>query len=72
MSSSHSSDDDFSVGDRVGLSALGRERCHKYRSTTGVVVKVIKPGSRLRILLDDVKNQRTLHRTYLERLSETQ
>jgi hypothetical protein len=52
------------IGDRVRLSALGRERSPKM-TRTGLIVGAI--GSSLEVLLDGSKIPVRLHKTYLER-----
>lgn len=52
------------VGDRVRLSALGRERSPKM-AKTGLIVHAI--GSSFDVLMDGSKLPVRLHRTYLEK-----
>jgi hypothetical protein len=52
-------------GQRVSLSVLGKERCPKLKSQTGVIVKR-SGSSAVRVLFDGRKQPLTLHLSYVE------
>jgi hypothetical protein len=52
-------------GQRVSLSVLGKERCPKIKSNTGVVVRRNGPST-VRVLFDGRKQPLTLHLSYVE------
>jgi hypothetical protein len=52
-------------GQRVSLSVLGKERCPKLKSQTGVIVSRNGPSS-VRVLFDGRKEPLTLHLSYVE------
>jgi hypothetical protein len=55
------------IGSRVRLSALGMERCPKFKNPTrGIIVGVNLIGTSFRILLDGRKLPVTLHVSYIE------
>ena len=58
----------FEIGDRVRLSALGRERCPQMRDTLGTVVKASKLPSSFAVLFDGRRTPVVMHRTYIERV----
>ena len=55
----------FRQGQRIRLSALGKERC-KLKTDTGVVAGRTNHGNAVRVLMDGRKQPQTLHRTYIE------
>lgn len=58
---------DFSIGDRVQLSALGALRCPRLANKTGTIVGQSSIYVNCaRVLLDGNKSPTTVHRDYLE------
>jgi hypothetical protein len=58
---------DFSIGDRVQISALGASRCPRHAEKTGTIVGWSSCYiSCARVLLDGNKSPITVHRDYLE------
>jgi hypothetical protein len=59
---------EFKVGQRVQLSALGRERLSKARAVKGVVVKGGERNTRgpVYVMMDGNKEPSRLHPSYLE------
>ena len=57
-------------GTRIRLSALGRKRCPKMTRQTGVVVAKLDRSDSVRLLMDGNKDPSTLHRSYVEAVSE--
>lgn len=57
---------DFSLGDRVRISALGAERCPRLAGKTGTVVGRSIYVNSVAVLLDGNKSPRTIHGAYLE------
>jgi hypothetical protein len=59
--------DDVEVrpGQPFSLSVLGKERCPKLKSNTGVIVSRNGPSS-VRVLFDGRKEPLTLHLSYVE------
>jgi hypothetical protein len=58
---------DFSIGDRVQLSALGASRCRRLADKTGTIVGQSSVYVNCaRVLLDGNKSPTTVHRDYLE------
>ena len=57
---------DFSLGDRVRLSALGATRCPRLAGKTGIVVWRSMYVSSVAVLLDGNKSPITIHGAYLE------
>jgi hypothetical protein len=57
----------FRKGDRVRLSALGRQRMPRNRSTTARVVGYGRSDTRIRIIFDGSAYPVSLHASYLER-----
>jgi hypothetical protein len=55
-------------GQRIRLSTLGRERCPKLKSHTGVVTGKTEYSAAVRVLLDGHKTPLTLHTSYIEAL----
>ena len=61
------------IGSRIRLSALGIERCPKFKNPTcGVIVGANSIGTSFRILLDGRKLPVTLHVSYIELDDELQ
>ena len=61
------------IGARIRLSALGIERCPKFKNPTrGIIVGVNSIGTSFRILLDGRKLPVTLHVSYIELEDELQ
>jgi hypothetical protein len=56
----------FSIGDRVQISALGASRCPRIADKTGTIVGRSVYVSCARVLLDGNKSPITVHRDYLE------
>ncbi|SHN82533.1 hypothetical protein [Bradyrhizobium erythrophlei] len=52
-------------GARVRLSALGKERCPKFKTDTGVVLGRMGSSS-IRVKFDGTKEPRTIHLSYVE------
>ena len=61
----HDHDIELRQGQRIRLSALGKERC-KLKTDTGVVAGRTNHGNAVRVLMDGRKQPQTLHRTYIE------
>jgi hypothetical protein len=59
---------DFSLGDRVRLSALGATRCHGLAGKTGIVVGRSMYVSSVAVLLDGNKSPITIHGASLKHL----
>ena len=58
---------DFSIGDRVQLSAFGASRCPRLADKTGTIVGQSSVYVNCaRVLLDGNKSPTTVHRDYLE------
>jgi len=57
---------DFSIGDRVQMSALGASRCPRHADKTGTIVGRSIYVNCARVLLDGNKSPTTVHRDYLE------
>ncbi|ABE38794.1 hypothetical protein RPD_1557 [Rhodopseudomonas palustris BisB5] len=55
----------LNIGDRVRMSALGRERHPRYGDRQGVIVGIASP-SILRVKFDATKTTVSIHRGYLE------
>ena len=62
---------DFSLGDRVKLSALGEMRCQRLAGKTGTVVGRSVYVNSVAVLFDGNKSPSTIHGAYLEALRET-
>lgn len=58
--------DNFPIGVRVRLSALGRKRCPRTISDTGVVVSKATHLEAVRLKMDGKKQLVTLHVSYVE------
>ena len=61
---------DFSLGDRVRLSALGAVRCPRLAGKIGTVVGRSVYVNSVAVILDGTKSRRTIHCAYLEVLME--
>ena len=59
---------EFSLGDRVRISALGAIRCPRLAGKTGTVVGRSIYVNSVAVLLDGNKSPRTIHGAYLEML----
>ncbi len=57
----------FRIGDRVRLSALGRQRMTRNKATTAKVVGFGRTDSRVRIIFDGSSYPVSIHVSYLER-----
>jgi hypothetical protein len=57
---------DFSIGDRVQISALGALRCPRIADRMGTIVGRSIYVNCARVLLDGNKSPITVHRDYLE------
>jgi len=57
---------DFSIGDRVQISALGASRCPRLAGKTGTIVGRSIYVNSVGILFDGNKSPSTIHRDYLE------
>jgi hypothetical protein len=55
----------FKPGQRIRLSALGKERCPRL-SSTGVVIGSAGRSDAIRVLMDGRKTPMTLHVSYVE------
>jgi hypothetical protein len=63
----------LAIGARIRLTALGIERCPKFKSPTrGIIVGANLIGTSFRILLDGRKLPVTLHVSYIELDDELQ
>ena len=60
-------EEDFRIGERVRLSALGRERMPRNRATTAKVVGFGRSDTRIRILFDGSRYPVSIHVSYLEK-----
>jgi hypothetical protein len=61
----HEPENEFSPGQRIRLSALGKERCPRL-SPTGVVIGQPARSDAVRVLMDGRKTPMTLHVSYIE------
>jgi hypothetical protein len=61
-------DEVFQIGKRFRLSALGKERCPRLTTHTGVIVGQPQRSDAVRVLLDGRKFPITLHASYIEAL----
>jgi hypothetical protein len=61
---------DFSLGDRVKLSALGERRCPRLAGKSGTVVGRSIYVNSVAVLFDGNKSPRTFHGAYLEAVKE--
>jgi hypothetical protein len=57
---------DFSIGDRVQISALGASRCPRLADKTGTIVGRSIYVNSVGVLFDGNKSPSTIHRDYLE------
>ena len=62
---------DFSLGDRVQISALGALRCPRLANKIGTIVGRSMYVSCARVLLDGNKSATTIHRNYVEAIAST-
>jgi len=56
---------EFSVGDRVRLSAIGLERSPRMSRRGGVVIGITGSGNAYRVRFDDKKLAILLHKSYI-------
>jgi hypothetical protein len=68
MSGNKNSNPEFEIGDRVRLSALGRQRSPKTRETTGKIVAIF--GSTYKVVMAGKKMPVRLHGSYLEKIDD--
>jgi hypothetical protein len=61
---------DLKVGSRFRLSALGIERCRKFKIRTGVISGLSQTGSSVRVIFEGRRQPITLHQSYVESDSE--
>lgn len=61
----------FGMGDRVRLSALGRERSPQMKDVPGTVVKISNLPSSVAVLFDGRRTPVLMHRAYIERVEPT-
>jgi hypothetical protein len=61
---------DLKVGSRFRLSALGIERCRKFKIRTGVISGLSQTGSSVRVIFEGRRQPVTLHESYVELDSE--
>ena len=61
---------DFSLSDRVRLSALGKRRCPRLAGKTGTVVGRSIYVNSVAVLFDGNKVPRTIHGAYLQSTKE--
>jgi hypothetical protein len=61
---------DLKVGSRFRLSALGIERCRKFKCRTGVIAGLSQTGSSVRAIFEGRRQPITLHQSYVEPDSE--
>ena len=59
-------DSELEIGQRIRLTALGRERCAKFKTYTGVVTGKTDYSAAVRVLMDGHKTKTTLHTSYIE------
>jgi hypothetical protein len=57
----------YRIGDRVRLSALGKQRMSRNKATTAKVVGFGRTDTRIRILFDGSQYPVSIHISYLER-----
>ena len=62
---------DLKPGDRFELTQLGAERCRKFRRRTGTVLGLARNRNGVRVLLDGTKRARSLHRTYIKEIANS-
>jgi hypothetical protein len=58
------------LGSRFQLTQLGAERCSKLIGQTGIIVGFSRANGSIRVLFDGTKTARSLHRTYIEPVTE--
>jgi hypothetical protein len=56
---------EFNVGDRVRLSAIGLERSPRMNSACGVIVGLTGTGNAYRVLFDNKKLAVLMHKSYI-------
>ena len=61
---------DFSLGDRVRLSALGAVRCPRLAGKVGTVIGRSVYVNSVAVVLDGTRSRMTIHSAYLEVLVE--
>lgn len=61
---------DLKIGSKFRLSALGVERCRKFKHRVGVIVGFGQSGSSVRAVFEGRRRPVTLHESYVERDSE--
>ena len=64
----YNNDFEFEIGDRVRLSALGRQRSPKTRERTGKIVAIF--GSTYKVAMAGKKMPVRLHGSYLEKIDD--
>ena len=60
-----SDDTEIQRGTRVRLSNLGKERCPRLKSESGIILRRNGPST-IRVQFDGRKNPVTLHQSYIE------
>jgi hypothetical protein len=66
----NSGNTDVRLGSRFRLSALGIERCRKFKHQAGVIVGFGQSGSSVRAVFEGRRRPVTLHESYVEPDSE--
>ena len=59
-------ENEYQPGQRIRLSALGKERCPKIKIYSGVVSGKTSRSDAVRVLIDGRKTPMTLHVSYIE------
>ena len=59
-------DTELKPGERVRLSALGRERSPRIKNLTGIILAKTRRRDVVYVLLDGNKRPSTLHKSYIE------
>ena len=59
-------DTELKPGERVRLSALGRERSPRIKNHTGIILAKTRRRDVVYVLLDGNKRPSTLHKSYIE------
>jgi hypothetical protein len=57
---------DFSIGDRVRMTALGAMRCVRLANKTGTIVGRSQYANSISVRFDGNKSSSTFHRDYVE------
>jgi hypothetical protein len=57
---------DFSIGDRVRMTALGATRCVRLANKTGTIVGRSQYANSVSVRFDGNKSSSTFHRDYVE------